>query len=360
MPIESVEKYNSELTSIQEEKLNLEKDRSNIYQEKIRLQDSIDEYKVKVTVLQDLINQLKFESRDRDIDKFQDWQKKVEEAKVNEYRSRRRLIDLEEENKLLLNQATSRQNIINVLEEEISSQKTNQANFNIFKSRYESLVTEIQENLATQQKIATKTISLTSEAPQTLPLDLTERCETLVRESTVLRQNLIKLQEQNSNLQSEVKGFKEKLFSKDKEKIELEQTLGECKIRMQQMGVDCEEKDRNALNSKKNIVSNSIGGADIMLKLMQLEQRATQAEAKFESAQQEIKAKEVIIQRTEERLASLREERRRLETAHDEKLAELKKKINEDGAGLDTYLTLFLIQSLIIRLKEPFRFFKGK
>lgn len=158
-----------------------------------------------------MINQLKFGSKDRDIAKIQEWQEKVEEAKVTAYRSRRRLIDLEEENKLLLGQATSRQNIINVLEEEISSRKTNEANFNIFKSRYEFLVTEIQENLAMQQKISTQTISLTSEAPESLPLDLTERCETLVKESTVLRQNLIKLQEQNSNLQNDLKANKERI-----------------------------------------------------------------------------------------------------------------------------------------------------
>ena len=126
---------------------------------------------------------------------------------------------------------------------------------------------------------------------------------------------------------------KEKVFEKDKAIIELEQTLGECKLRLQQLGIDYEQKNVETLNSKKNVVSNAIGGADVMVKLMQLEQRANQAEAKFDSAQQEIKAKEVIIQRTEERLKSVRDERRRLETAHDEKLAELKKKINADGTG---------------------------
>jgi len=146
-----------------------------------------------------------------------------------------------------------------------------------------------------------------------------------------MRSNLIRIKEENETLLHDLRAQKEKLYKKETDAIELEQILGEYKLKFQQMGVSIEQQKTAEFSDRKKVVSNAIGGADVMVKLMHLEKRASQSEAKFDSALTELNTKNKIIERLEDRLKAAREERRKIEISHDENLAELKQRVTTDG-----------------------------
>ena len=84
------------------------------------------------------------------------------------------------------------------------------------------------------------------------------------------------IQEENAGLIRERKNGKDLLFAKNTENIELQQELGEYKLKLQQFGVTIEQQKGIETAAKKKIVDNAIESADVMQKLMQLENRATQ------------------------------------------------------------------------------------
>ena len=331
LPIESVERYNTEISTMREDKEKLEKQRSMIQSEKKSLQDSIGQYQLKIVSLQEMINAIRFGTKDRDLDKMQEWHKKMEDSKLVEYRSRRRLIELEEQTKALLDQNNTKNQTIRLLEDELSQRQTNLSNMSILRARHDAVIEEIQDNIAIQKRVQADAVNNVTEPPPTLPNDLQHRCATLLEDGNKMRQNLIRIGEDNKTLDHDLRSFKEKLFKKEGENIELEQVLGEYKLKFQQMGITIEQNKAIEMGEKKKIVSNAIGGADIMVKLMHLEKRAALAEAKLDSTTNELNAKHKIVERLEDRVKTAREDRRKLEAVHDEQLAQLKQRVTTDG-----------------------------
>ena len=88
-----------------------------------------------------------------------------------------------------------------------------------------------------------------------------------------------------------------------------------------------EHKKTFEMDQKKQIVTNAIGGADISLKLMQIEKKTFQTQSQLDSANNELKSKMSIISRLEDRLKQAREDRHKLELSHDRTLAELTQKV---------------------------------
>ena len=129
LPIESVERFNDEFTSVKEQKERLDAERDKIHKEKVELEDALDKFKVKVSSMQEVINAIRLGSKDRDVEKMQEWQRKMEEIKISDYKNRRRLIDFEEENKSLRSIVISKENQMTNLETELEQKRAYQPGF---------------------------------------------------------------------------------------------------------------------------------------------------------------------------------------------------------------------------------------
>ena len=80
----------------------------------------------------------------------------------------------------------------------------------------------------------------------------------------------------------ERKNGKELLFAKNAENIELQQEVGEYRLKLQQFGVTIEQQKGVETAAKKKIVDNAIESADVLQKLMHLENRAVQEGAEID------------------------------------------------------------------------------
>jgi len=133
--------------SMKEDKKKFEAERALIQSEKKSLQDSIGQYKVKIVSLQEMMNAIRFGSKERDLDKIHEWHKKMEDAKLVEHRSRHRLMQLEEENQKLVDLNLAKNESIRQLEDEVSQKQQHLSHVAILRTLHEAVIEEIQDNI---------------------------------------------------------------------------------------------------------------------------------------------------------------------------------------------------------------------
>ena len=84
--------------------------------------------------------------------------------------------------------------------------------------------------------------------------------------------------------------------------VEKDQILGEYKLRLRQFGSENHENTQIQLADKQKTTSEAIGMADVTAKMILLEQKAQNAEAKLEAKVQELQIRGKTISRLEEKL----------------------------------------------------------
>ena len=152
LPMESVERYNSRISSMKEEKQKLEDQKSTILTENSSLADNLVTCKIEMAARQEMISQLQIGSKTAEIDNIEKWQKKIEMAKLAEERMKRQLGQIQEENKSLQGQNGAKEQIIQNLEEEIILKRKFSNQNELLKSRLESVIAEIEENIFNQKR----------------------------------------------------------------------------------------------------------------------------------------------------------------------------------------------------------------
>merc|ERR1719378_1732514 len=136
---------------------------------------------------------------------------------------------------------------------------------------------------------------------------------------------------QFNQLKTDFDAVKTTLIEKEKKLVEQEQITGEYKIKLSQLSAENAAQGQDTLRAKQELASDAIGFADISSQLIVLEQRAANAEARLSAKQKESEIRAQTISRLEERVREGRDERIRLEKTHDERMAAIKRQLNEDN-----------------------------
>ena len=72
------------------------------------------------------------------------------------------------------------------------------------------------------QRIRDSNLNHDLEPPSTLPDDLQKRCVALLEDSSRLRKNLIRINEEKQSVSHELGTYKEKLYAKESQNVELQ------------------------------------------------------------------------------------------------------------------------------------------
>ena len=135
-----------------------------------------------------------------------------------------------------------------------------------------------------------------------LSANLDERCQQLQMDSVGLRSNLSAISKQYDQLREEFNANRKTLFEKDRQIVEKEQIIGEYKLKLRELGGRLNAENNEVLSEKQKTVSNAIGFADVTAKMVLLEQRASNAEAKLSAKVKELEIRGKTIARLEDKI----------------------------------------------------------
>ena len=284
VPLQSIQRHQAALEEMSHSQAELSQQMEEIKAERNELRAKIQEFQVKNMTIQEMMN-LSSSNREEKVVK---WQQAAEKAKLNEVQLRRHIGQLENENIFLKNQLTKKVSEIKSLGTELDSINEKSLSVDILCAQHETIVDELKKNLEGDALIrAESRAQVLAENPH-LSVNLDERCQQLQMDSVGLRSNLSAISKQYDQLREEFNANRKTLFEKDRQIVEKEQIIGEYKLKLRELGGRLNAEDNAVLSEKQKTVSNAIGFADVTAKMVLLEQRASNAEAKLSTKVKEL------------------------------------------------------------------------
>ena len=191
------------------------------------------------------------------------------------------------------------------LEGELDNYNQKIVSVDILRAQHDAIVEDLRKNLEHDTRIRDESRAVLLAQNRNLSSNAEERCQQLTADSNGLRSNLTALDSQHKQLKVEFGEMREKLFSKEREIVEKDQILGEYKLRLRQFGSENHENTQIQLADKQKTTSEAIGMADVTAKMILLEQKAQNAEAKLDAKVQELQIRGKTITRLEEKLRNV-------------------------------------------------------
>ena len=197
------------------------------------------------------------------------------------------------------------ENHLKALEGELDNYNQKIVSVDILRAQHDAIVEDLRKNLEHDTRIRDESRAVLLAQNRNLSSNAEERCQQLTADSNGLRSNLTALDKQHKQLKVEFGEMREKLFSKEREIVEKDQILGEYKLRLRQFGSENHENTQIQLADKQKTTSEAIGMADVTAKMILLEQKAQNAEAKLDAKVQELQIRGKTISRLEEKLRNV-------------------------------------------------------